>query len=178
MFFSKFSKWKQDRDQAACLLRGGADSGPQRSFASAWQRTVCGAGSFYELLFAGCAISREVLPEIGWFSSTQEVCAGRRDLCQNAVAPLTWPYACRLFADAKCKKREAPSEGPSVDENHPISGRSPQFFCHGSSQASRAAPRGRNTATPSRFICKRRQTRCCELELYQDPRSWCRAQHR
>ena len=150
-----FSKWKRDRGRAASLLRGGADSGPPRSFASAWQRTVCGAGSFYELLFAGCAISRGVLPEIGWFSSTQEVCAGRRDLCQNAVAHLTWPYACRLFADAKCKEREAPSEGPSVDENHPISGRSPQFFCHGSSRegaacADECAQASRATRTPGR----------------------------
>ena len=39
---------------------------------------------------------------------------------------------------AKCKEREAPSEGPSVDEYLPISGRSPQFFCHGSSQENAA----------------------------------------
>ena len=75
-----------------------------------------------------------VLPEIGWFSSTRAEKAGRRDLCSKAMTPLTWPYACRLFTAAKCEEREAPSEEPSVDENHPISGRSPQFFCHGSSQ--------------------------------------------
>ncbi len=37
-------------------------------------------------------------------------------------------YACRLFTAAKCEEREAPSEEPSVDENHPISGRSPPVF--------------------------------------------------
>lgn len=69
-----------------------------------------------------------VLPEIGWFSSTRAEKAGRRDLCSKAMTPLTWPYACRLFTAAKCEEREAPSEEPSVDENYPISGRSPPVF--------------------------------------------------
>ena len=42
----------------------------------------------------------------------------------------------RSLAASKCERREAPSEGTSVDENLPISGRSPQFFCHRSSQRS------------------------------------------
>lgn len=61
----------------------------------------------------------------------------------------------RPFADAKCEGREAPSEGPSVDENLPISGRSPQFFCLGSSQrgaacAGRRTQASRATRTPGR----------------------------
>ena len=56
----------------------------------------------------------------------------------------------RSLAASKCERREAPSEGPSVDENHPISGRSPPLFRHGSSQTRGKRLRGRaGTSEPS-----------------------------
>ena len=113
--FSKFSKWKRSRGRAA--------SGSHRSFASAWRRTIRGAGSFYELLFAECAISRGSYQRSGGFHQpgkrAQEEVASTRKSCADDLALCLQP-----FADAKCEGREAPSEGPSVDENLPISGRS------------------------------------------------------
>lgn len=76
---------------------------------------------------------RGVMPEIGWFSSTREESTGRRGHCPKAVVSLTWPYACGRSRrpSASGEKRPARAlQGPHVDENLPISGRSPQFFCH------------------------------------------------
>ena len=126
MLFSKFSKWKWDRGRAASLLRGGADSGSHRSFASTRRRSVHRAGSFCKLLFRsarsfeGCPARNRVV-----FINSGKGC-GKRGLYPKAVAPLTWPYACGR------------SRRPSADENLPISGRSPQFFCHRSSRESAA----------------------------------------
>lgn len=83
------------------------------------------------------------MPEIGWFSSTREEDAGRRGRCPKAVVSLTRPYACghsrRPSASGGKRPARAP-QGPHVDENLPIPGRSPLLFCH---EGSRGRLRGR-----------------------------------
>ena len=71
-----------------------------------------GPAHFASSFFGMRDLSRGILPEIGWFSSTRKRDAGRKGLCQKAVVPMTWPYARRLFATAKCECREAPGESP------------------------------------------------------------------
>ena len=86
-----------------------------------------GAGSFFEFLFAECAISR---------GGSCQKSGGFHQLGKRAREEGAPPRSCgvadlalylRSLAASKYEGREAPSEGPSVDENLPISGRSPQF---------------------------------------------------
>ena len=59
---------------------------------------------------------------------------GRRP---EAVVSLTWPYTCGRSRPPSASGGKRPAralQGPHVDEILPISGRSPQFFCHGSSR--------------------------------------------
>lgn len=111
-------------------------------------------------LLAGASFIRGgVMPEIGWFSSIREEDAGRRGRCPNAVVPLTWPYACSRSRPPSASGRKRPAralQGPFVDENLPISGKSPLLFFHEGSkgaacageraQASRTTPRRRKRA--------------------------------
>ena len=78
-------------------------------------------------------LSEGVMPEIGWFSSTREEDAGRRGHCPKAVVTLTWPYACGRSRPPNASGEKRPARAlqePHIDENLPISGRSPRFFCH------------------------------------------------
>ena len=158
MLFSKFSKWKRDRGRAASLIRGGADSGSHRSFASTRRRSVH-RGRF--ILRAPFLLSAQ------FRGGSCQKSGGFHQLGKRAWEEGAPPRSCgvvdlalylRSLAASKCERREAPSEGPSVDENLPISGRSPQFFCHGSSRrchlherarvSSRAPPRRRVHVKP------------------------------
>lgn len=94
--------------------------------------------------------SEGVMPEIGWFSSTREESTGRRGLVKKSVVSLNWPYACGRSRrpSASGEKRPARAlQGPHVDENLPISGRSPLLSCHGSSQTRGKRLRGRAGAS-------------------------------
>ena len=58
---------------------------------------------------------------------------GRRGHCPKAVVTLTWPYACGRSRRPSASGEKRPARAlqePHIDENLPISGRSPQFFCH------------------------------------------------
>ena len=133
-----FSKWKRDRGRAASLLRGGADSGSHRSFASTRRRSVHRAGSFCKLLFRsarsfeGCPARNRVV-----FINSGKGCGKRGPLPESRgtadLALCLQVVRCRQVRGAGNSLR-----GPSADENLPISGRSPQFFCHRSSQESAA----------------------------------------
>ena len=94
-------------------------------------------------LLAGASFTRGgVLPEIGWFSSTREEDAGRRGRCPKAVVSLTWPYACGRSRLPSARGEERPAralQGPRVDENLPISGRSPLLFFHEGSKGAACA---------------------------------------
>ena len=88
------------------------------------------AGSFYELLFAGCAISRGGPARNRAVFINSGRGRGKKGPLPESRGTADLALCLRSFADAKCKEREAPSEGPSVDENHPISGRTPpRFVC-------------------------------------------------
>lgn len=138
MLFSKFSKWKRDEGRAASLLRGEADSGSHRSFASTRRRSVHRAGSFCKLLFRsarsfeGCPARNRVV-----FINSGKGCGKRGPLPESRgtaeLALCLQVVRCRQVRGAGNSLR-----GPSADEDLPISGRSPQFFCHGSSQESAA----------------------------------------
>ena len=138
-----FSKWKWDRGRAASLIRGGTDSGSHRSFASTRRRSVH-RGRF--ILRAPFLLSAQ------FRGGSCQKSGGFHQLGKRAWEEGAPPRSCgvvdlalylRSLAASKCERREAPSEGPSVDENLPISGRSPQFFCLGSSQRGAACARKR-----------------------------------
>lgn len=85
-------------------------------------------------------LSEGVMPDIGWFSSTREESTGRRGHCPKAAMSLTWPYACGRSRRPSASGEKRPARAlqePHIDENLPISGRSPQFFCH---EGSRGVP--------------------------------------
>ena len=111
-FSMLFSKWKWDRGRAASLIRGGADSGSHRSFASTRRRSVHRAGSFCKLLFRsarsfeGCPARNRVV-----FINSGKGCGKRGPLPESrGTADLT--LCLRSLADAKYEERETPSEGP------------------------------------------------------------------
>ena len=109
-------------------------------------------------LLAGASFIRGgVMPEIGWFSSIREEDAERRGHRPKAVMPLTWPYACgrsRRPSASGGKRPARASQGPRVDENLPISGRSPLLFFH---EGSKGAACAGERAQASRTTLRRRK---------------------